>query len=249
MGSTRRSASAEPMLSPAEETRLIHAWKTSCDLPSRDRIVRAYARLCFSIASRYASNPDHVEDLAQEGAFGIMRALDRFDPVHGTRFSAYARPWVHNFVSAASSRVAVVVDVPPRTFIEARSGRLPGERGRIASAASSPTFSLDAPVRDGGVETEMDRMVSRAPSPEEECIASASRAHYRIFVDRAMEALSERERLVISRRALSEFPETLEVIARSLGLSRERVRQIEAAALMRIRSELERLGFDPVCLI
>jgi len=232
------------MLTPEEESRLIAAWQRDRDTAARDRIVRAYARLCYSIASRYSSNPDHVDDLAQEGAFGIMRALDRYDPTRGTRFSTYSRMWVKNFVSYAVAGVSTIVDVPARKFIEVRSGRA-GEGMEAAVAASAPTVSLDATARDG--ETDLiERLASPEPGPGEVMEEKSTAEHHRRLVEEALSALTERERVVVLRRCLAEIPETLDQIAADFGLTRERIRQVEVAALAKMRAALEASGADPL---
>lgn len=229
------------MLTPEEESRLIAAWQRDRDVASRDRVVRAYARMCYSIAARYSSNPDHIEDLAQEGAFGVMRALDRYDPARGTRFSTYSRMWVKNFVAYAVSRVSTVVDVPARKFLEARSGRLGDGMG---SAISASAISIDSSPREDGLDI-VDLLVSPEPGPEEVAEHASSHQHHKRLVEEAMCSLTERERAVVSRRSLSDIPETLDQIAEDYGLTRERIRQIEAAALTKMRKALESLGADP----
>jgi len=235
---TRRSASSEPMLAPREEARLIAAWQRDRDEGARDRVVRAYARLCYGVAARYASNPDRVEDLAQEGMFGLLRALDLYDPKRGTRFSTYSRMWIRSFVSNAVARVSTVVDVPSRTFLSIRSGRV--EAGMEAAvAASAPPVSLDAPAKDGEVEL-VDRLASPDRNPEEIMDGITTREFHARLVEASLSALTDRERAIVVRRSLSAVPETLEEIAADLGLTRERIRQIEVGALDKMRRDLVR---------
>jgi len=226
------------MLAPGEEARLIAAWQRDRDEGARDRIVRAYARLCYGVAARYASNPDRMEDLAQEGMFGLMRAIDLYDPSRGTRFSTYGRMWIRSFVSNAVARVSTVVDVPARTFLSIRSGRV--EAGMEAAvAASSPHVSLDASSKDGEFDL-VERLASPERNPEEVMDAISTREYHARLVGASLSRLTERERAIVVRRSLSAVPETLEEIAAGLGLTRERVRQIEAGAHAKMRRELER---------
>lgn len=242
---TRRSASSEPMLSPEEESRLLEAWNKHRDVAARDRLVRAYARICYSVASRYARNPAHVEDLAQEGFFGIIRALERFDPERGTRFSGYARLWVQNFIAAAVARVSAVVDVPSRTFVDVRSGRVAEGANNAAIAASMGVISLDEDLEG---QTEFNKLICSRPTPEDISANASRNRYFRSCLEQAMQQLTDRERDVITRRALADTRETLEEIAAGHGVTRERIRQIEKTALLKMRDALESKGFDPAIL-
>lgn len=233
------------MLSPEDEARFIHAWRHDRHVPSRDAVVRAYARLCYRIASRYSSNPDHVDDLAQEGSFGILRAMDKFDPSRGVKFSTYSRYWVQNFVAAKSAEVVNVISVPSRAFIDAKMGRIPPGKNDAAVAAAQPFIALDGPVGEPGGDSVIDRLVCPRPNPEEAAGEARSQDTYRRELTQAMSALSERERTVIAARRLSDPPLTLEEISESFGVTRERIRQIEMAALGKLAASLVRNGFDP----
>jgi RNA polymerase sigma factor (sigma-70 family) len=230
------------MLKPSEEARLIDAWQRGRDASARERVVAAYARLCYRIAAQYARNDDHVEDLAQCGAFGIMRALDMFDPSRGTRFSTYSRRWVQNFVAANAGAVATVVSVPARTFIDVRMGRVPEGRNDPAVAASLGGVPIDAALPGTDGVTLADRIACHRPDPEECAAASSSQRRRVDAIARAMLSLRSREREVLARRRLAEDPETLDDIATDFGVTRERVRQIEVAAIERLRAALEGHG-------
>lgn len=245
MALTRSEALAAPMLSPEEEEKLILAWKNDRDENAREAVARAYHRLCYHIASQYSSNPAHVEDLAQEGSFGIMRALDKYDPSFGTKFSTYSRFWVQNFVASATSATVGVITVPARAYIDAKMGRIPPGKNDAAVAAVQPLSSLDAPVGDGAGTSVLDRVACPKPGPEEEASESSRQAHFRAAIAKAMEGLTERERTVIEERKLADPPKTLEEISEGFGVTRERVRQIEVSATAKLASALRRNGFDP----
>lgn len=242
---TRRSASREPMLTAEEEARLIEAWQSRRDRAARDRIVRAYGRLCFSVAARYTSNPDQQEDLAQEGAMGLLKALDRFDPAKGASFSSYARLWIRNYVQVAVARVASVVDVPTRMFFDFRSGHMDG--ASEAFAATMPALSLDEPLGDSSL-TVADALPSREPSPEEIISDGAASEYFSGVIAEVLDTLDSRGKAVVTRRVLADPPDTLERIAVDFGVTRERIRQIEMSALKKMRKVLEDRGFDPSLL-
>ena len=245
MALSRSAALAVPMLTPDEEESFIRAWQERGDTDARDRIVRAYARLCYKIAASYSPNPDHVEDLAQEGSFGILRALEKFDPSRGVKFSTYSRFWVHNFVAARASQVVNVISVPSRAFIDARMGRIPEGRNDHAVAAAQPFVALDAPAGESGGESVMDRMACSRPTPEEAASEATAQEAFRAAISAAMASLTERERTVIESRRLSDPPKTLEEISDEFGVTRERIRQIEVAAMQKLRNALVAGGFDP----
>jgi len=242
---TRSSALAEPMLSPEAEARLIQAWKNDRDEDARRAIVRAYARLCYHMAAKYSSNPDHVDDLAQEGSFGIMRAMDKFDPSRGVKFSTYSRYWVQNFVAAAAAATIGVISVPSRAYIDAKMGRLPPGKNDAAVLASQPLASLDAAVGDGDGGSVLDNVACPRPNPEDEAAEGSQQEHFRAAILKAMATLTERERTVIGERKLADPPKTLEEIAAGFGVTRERVRQIEVSATSKLHDALVRNGFDP----
>lgn len=233
------------MLRPEEEEGLIQAWKLRGDIAARDRIVHAYARLCYRIASNYSKNPDHIEDLAQEGSFGILRALDKFDPERGVKFSTYSRFWIHNFIAARASQVVGIISVPSRAFIDARMGRIPPGRNDHAVAAAQPFVALDSAIGDSGGESVMDKMSCPRPTPEESVSEVTAQDAYRSAIAAAMASLSDRERSVVADRRLSDPPRTLEEISEDFGVTRERIRQIEMAAMSKLKSALVAGGFDP----
>ena len=233
------------MLSPEDEARHIQAWKHDRDVAARDAVVRAYARLCYRIASRYSSNPDHIEDLAQEGSFGILRAMEKFDPTRGVKFSTYSRYWVQNFVAAASAGVVNVISVPSRAFIDARMGRLSAGQNDAAIAAAQPFVALDSPVGEPGGESVLDRLVCPKPGPEELAEGASAQEFFRKALSEAMSGLAERERAVIEARRLLDPPKTLEEISETFGVTRERIRQIEMAAMEKLAAALTRGGFKP----
>jgi RNA polymerase sigma-32 factor len=226
-----REAINEPMMTPTEEVDVIHAWHTRREARALDRLVRSHARLAYSIASRYSRNPDHVEDLAQQGIIGLMKAAEKFNPTLGTRFATYARWWVTTEVSTAASRVSTVVDIPSKTFLEAKMQRLPEGRQELAQMAAFGAVALDAPLGEDGDSSAMDMLECPRPNPEEMAIRNGNETFYRKAILKAMEGLKPRERMVLVRRRLSEEPETLEQIAKDLMVTRERVRQIEMIAM------------------
>lgn len=243
---SRNSALSEPMLRPDQELRLIQEWQLNRNTDARDKIVRAYSRLCFKIASFYSKNPDHIQDLAQEGSLGILRALDKFNPDFGVKFSTYSRYWIQNFINARSSEVVSVVTVPSRAFREARMGKIPPGKNDAAINAVRPIVSLDAVAKRDGQTTVGDNLQSDEFAPEDVTLREMWETQLAEFVEQGLTSLTDRERDVVKCRRLSDQPQTLEEISGRYGITRERVRQIEVAALQKLATEIKRLGFDVV---
>lgn len=240
---TQKVAFRETLLSPDEESGLVDAYRNDGCRKSLDRLVRTHARMAFSVARRWSNNEAHMQDLAQEGMIGIMRAADKFNPSFGKRFAQYCRWWILSSISSRASEVVCVVDMPDRVFIAHRRKRLEGADAALVGAAVT-AVSISEPLGgDEGGATVGDMLVSDETSPESAAVQSEMNWYYRTAVQTAMQGLTEREREILSRRRLAETPETLEVVADSFDLTRERIRQIENAAMAKVERNLRAAGF------
>lgn len=239
-----RQALAQPMLSRAEELELIDRWRRLGDEAARDRVVATHMRICYKVAAMYASNDEHVKDLAQEGVQGLLDAMQRFDPERDTRFGTYATWWVRTHVAQGVSSVALVVDVPSRTYLKARSADGGGAADWVARQAAKGEIALDAPVGDEDGGTMADLVPDRSPDPEAIAIEADREATFRRCIDDALErGMTPREAMVLRMRRLSEVGHTLDEISGLLSVSRERVRQIECTAVEKLRRHLVKQGF------
>lgn len=238
------AAMSQDMLTFEEEVELIRRWQQGRDEKALDRLVRTHMRLCYSEARRYARGEAQIEDLAQEGIFGLRKAADKFDPSFNNRFASYAKLWVKTEVQKNVAAVSVVVDIPYRKYLDARGAR--GDEGADwqAHQAARGEVALDAPVGEGEETAAGDLLPCNKPGPEAQAIENDKLALYRRVVAEALEgAMNDREAEVLRRRLLQVKPETLEDIAKGFGVSRERVRQIEAAAIDKLRRYLVNTGF------
>lgn len=241
----RGAALRQPILAPEVESQLIRAWKERGDGTALERITRAYARLCYSIAATYTKDENRMQDLAQEGSFGIRKAVEHYDPTRGTRFSTYSRLWIKNHVAMAASGVLGDITVPARAFNDARMGRLEAGTNDHAVMAAMPFVMLDAPVGDEeGAASSLDLYVREDVTPESLLEELDTRREARRVIWDTLAGLTDREREIVRRRKLKDPADTLEQISEDFGVTRERIRQVEAIALARMKELLIESGFD-----
>jgi RNA polymerase primary sigma factor len=228
---------------------------------ARDRMVRANLRLVVNIARGYTGKGLALQDLIEEGNLGLLRAVEGFDPVMGTRFSTYASYWIKQSIKRALVNTAKTIRIPAY-MVELiakwrrANNKLTDELGRpptpeeIAKLLGLPKKKLNiikkairvynsAPQSDQGEQgwsIEEMLMDNRAKTPDNEMVESDDLKHVMIL----LEKMDKREATVLRMRfGLDDVePKTLKEIGESLGLTRERVRQIESEALAKLNQEL-----------
>jgi RNA polymerase sigma factor (sigma-70 family) len=247
MPNSIRAAAQEPLLEFDQERDAIRRWQMNNDREALELLLRSHARQAWSMAARWTDNPSHLEDLAAEGIIGLIRAADNFDLAQDVRFSTYAAWWVMNGISAALARTRSVIDVPPRVYTDMRSGKLTEEDQASVMMAMQGIVALDAPVGEGML-SPLDALVSADLTPEETVAAESLQAVQRHLIERAMADLDQEEAEVIRRRKLQPVPETLDELSKAMNMTRDRLRQIERRAMLRLRRVLLENGFHRAML-
>ena len=249
-----------PLLTAAEEVALAKRIERG-DAQAKELMINSNLRLVISIAKKYQGQGLPLFDLVQEGVIGLNRAAEKFDWRRGFKFSTYATWWIRQACQRGVSGQSATIRIPThvnerrakiaraRRRLELELGRAPTREelsdatdlplkhvGEALDAAEAPV-SLNQPV-GSAEEGELGDLFSdsSASDPAEEATAAVQREEVRFAVNR----LPERERRVVELRfGFDSEPASLERIGNELGLSRERVRQLEADAFERLASELD----------
>jgi RNA polymerase primary sigma factor len=227
---------------------------------AREKLIEANMRLVINIARSYHCRTLPLEDLIQEGALGLIQAIERFDPTRGFRFSTYATHWIRQSIGRAIDAKSKAIRLPSHVSqtlrkIESIRESLMNELGyepsvdqistalgmtsaRVAALmlASQELISLDVKVGDNDSATLGSLLRDDChPDPEQEILKSEALAE----LNEVMALLSDRERRIVAMRMRGEESDTKacvrEQLSQELHISRERVRQIEVQAIKKLR--------------
>jgi RNA polymerase sigma-32 factor len=269
-----RRLMAIDLLSPERERALATRWRDQRDEAALHALVLAYGRLVLGHAARFRRYGLPVEDLVQEGHVALLQAAERFDPSRGVRFVTYAQWWIRAAMQEFILRNWSIVRTGTTTtqkslFFKLRSlraqilrdgsdaesrdalARLAAALGVDASDVEAMNIVLagrDRSLNEPGADGERERQETLAdarPSPEDVVMHIEIQDTVARTLDGALAALNERERRIIVARCLDENGTTLDALGRALGISKERVRQLEKRALDKIRTQLDADVCDP----
>jgi RNA polymerase sigma-32 factor len=261
-----------PQLSRENELALMQSWTQTQDESARQTIVESHLRYVVAIALKYRRYGMPIAELIAEGNFGVVHALNKFDPARGTRFVTYAAYWIRAYILNHVIRSWSLVGVGSGALRSKMFFKLRRERVRITNLVGegdhademlaqalqlpkakvvamvrrleSHDVSLDAKVFDDSATTLADTLLAAGISQEESLGANELGHQLRDVVRTAVLTLDKRERYIVEKRLMADSEEELSLaeIGRRLGVSRERARQLEARAKRKLMSQIGNLS-------
>jgi RNA polymerase sigma-32 factor len=271
-----KEAMRAPLLEQQHELNLARRWRDDQDQRALHELTTAYMRLVISMAARFRNYGLPMSDLVQEGNVGLMQAAARFEPEREVRFSTYAAWWIRSsiqdyilrnwsivrtgttaaqkslFFNLRRLRALIndtgdgVMTAENRALVATKLGVPESDVENMASRLSAADRSLNAPMAESGDGEWQDMLSDGGALPEDEVMEAHDGAKRVAWVREALTTLTPRELVIIQERRLQEDGVTLEALGKRLGISKERVRQIEHHALKKLRQALVKKVGDPV---
>jgi RNA polymerase sigma-32 factor len=263
-----RESMSAALLSRERELWLARLWRDEGDEAALHELVMAYMRLVISTAARFRNYGLPMNDLVQEGATGLMQAAARFEPEREVRFSTYAAWWIRSAMQDYILRNWSVVRTGTTAAQKALFFNLRRLRAKIGDGSGGPLDdagrafiaselsvntdeveamemrlaggdqSLNATISPTGEDEWQDFLADERPTPEETVMFARDSRTRSIWLAQALAELTDREQTIIKERRLRDDARTLEELGRDLGISKERVRQIEHRALEKLKVSL-----------
>ena len=262
-------AMRQPLLERSDEFALAERWRNDKDDKALHELINSYARLVISVAARFRNYGLPTGDLIQEGNVGLMQAAARFEPEREIRFSTYATWWIRSAMQDYVLRNWSIVRTGTTAAQKSLFFNLRRLRGQIENSGESLTDenrqwiadqlkvaisdvtemeirfagadqSLNAPLRDASDDELQDFMPDSAPNPEDVVIGLRDTQTRSRWLAEAIGDLSPREQQIIRQRRLDDDGVTLESLGKEFGISKERVRQLEQRAMIKLRTAIMR---------
>jgi len=259
LDSYRRDLSSVAPLAADEEIELARRWRDG-DRLAGERLVEASLPFVIKVAKEYRRWGVPMEDLIQQGNLGLLRAAKKFDPEQGCRLITYAVYWIRAEIREYVVRSYRIVRLGS-TRTERKAMRMYRREGietveQLVEVSGMPLkrakklwpllkqrdFALDASTDERG--PAVDRLEFDGETPEERYARAEQIRGVRAKLGAALDTLSDRERRIVEERLLSDSPRTLASIGEEMGVSKERVRQLEARARGKLRGALSE--YQPV---
>ena len=252
-----------PLLTPEEENELALRYKKYNELATAHHLVTANLRFVVKIAGEYRGYRMRMMDLIQEGNMGLMRAVKKFDPERGYRLISYAVWWIRAYIQDYIIRSWSLVKVGTTQLQKKLFFKLGKVRGFLegdeldtaeinaltdgseddakvrdfCQRLNSRDFSLDRAITDSDT-TYLDLLADESDGQEELLLARETEDNRRLMIDQALKRLTPREQQVIAGRFFAGVANTLQDVGDELGITRERVRQLESNALKKLHKIL-----------
>jgi RNA polymerase sigma-32 factor len=267
---------ATELLDAETELKLARAWREKGDHKALHELTTAYFRLVVALAARFKNYGLPMGDLMQEGVVGLMQAAQRFEPERKVRFATYASWWIRaaiqdyilrnwsivRLTSTASQkslffnlrRIKAKIEGNPSKDLSREAALKIADALHVAvgdveemdARLTAGDRSLNASPGEPGESEWQDLLADDGARPDDHVMQTRDAAKRAKWIKRALDKLSPREQTIIRERQMQEDAVTLETLGQRLGISKERVRQIEANALAKLRHALlEQVG-DPV---
>ncbi len=252
-----------PVLSREKESELAIRYRDSNDVEAGQLLIVSNLRFVIKVSLGYRNYGVRLMDLIQEGNIGLMKAVQRFDPDRGYRLISYAIWWIkayiQNFIIRSWSLVKMGTTQAQRKLFYRLSDlpQAPDHESHLENVAAlaeklnvtedevidmsarlrAHDLSLDDSIGEHSRESFADTLVDTSPDQEESLKDLQERDALNQWVCQAMKNLNAREKYIIENRILSEEPLTLKELGKHFGITRERARQIERAALQKLKGD------------
>lgn len=259
-----------PMLDPNEEYMLAKRWQEGQDREAAHKLVTSHLRLVAKIAMNYRGYGLPINEVISEGNIGLMQAVKKFDPEKGFRLATYAMWWIRASIQEYILRSWSLVKLgttanQKRLFFNLRQtksqiqaledGELSAEHTqaiaqklgvseqevREMNQRLSGDMSLNAPRQEDATAEWQDWLADEGPDQEEALVEREEKSRRHVALVEAMKSLNPREQYIFAARRLRDHPVTLEELAAELGVSRERVRQIEVRAFEKTQEAVKKV--------
>lgn len=241
-----------PVLSQADEFKVAERFYNEKKLEDAHILVTSNLRYVIKIALEFRNYGCRLADLIQEGNIGLMIAVKKFNPYKGFRLITYATMWIKSCIQDYILKTKGIVKrnakaLKRQLFYKKDDGAAAIDINDESASASTTSesfgfsndFSLDRSLSESDDKaTHLDMLADSGPTPIEVVAIKQETAIAKREVTNALAVLNEKERIVIENRVMADEPESLQGLGNKLGLTRERVRQIESEALKKLRKSL-----------